>query len=209
MKGLKRHHNFLFAFALGLAIFAAAFALGLAKAEAALLGFDGFALVYLGQMAYRAGRATAADLRLHAVDEDEGIALILLLTLGAVIASFAAVGLVLARPPGAGSAFSAALALAAVPLGWAVVQTLAGFHYAHLHYAPDEKCRLNFPGTQDPEPWDFLYFSFTLGMAVQTSDVTIKTPRMRRVVLFHSVGSFFYYTIILALAVNAGVALAG
>ena len=62
--------------------------------------------------------------------------------------------------------------------------------------------------TTAPEPWDFLYFAFVIGMTAQTSDVTIATPRMRRVVLAHSVAAFFYNTVILALAVNAGVALA-
>lgn len=206
---MKRHRHFLLAFALGLVIFAAAHGLALPRAEAALLGFDGFALAYLGQIVRHAGRTTADDLRRHAEDEDEGIALILILALGAVIASLAAIGLVLARPTGSGSFVTAALALTAVPLGWAVVQTLAAFHYAHLHYAPKEHCRLSFPGTADPAPWDFLYFSFTIGMAVQTADVTIATSPMRRIVLFHSVLAFFYNTVILALAVNAGVALAG
>lgn len=204
-----RHRSFLSAFALGLMMFAAAHALNLPKAEAALLGFDGFALSYLAQMVRHAGRTTASDLRRHAEDEDEGLALILLLALGAVIASFAAILLVLTRTTGSGSLLTTGLALAAVPLGWAVVHSLLAFHYAHLNYAPDTHCRLKFPGTEDPSPWDFLYFSFTLGMAVQTSDVTITTSNMRRVVLIHSVLSFFYNTIILALAVNAGLALAG
>lgn len=209
MGWVRRHHSFLSAFALGLGLFALCHALNLPKAEAALLGFDGFALAYLGQIVRHAGRTTAADLRRHAEDEDEGIALILLLALGAVIASLAAILLVLTRGSGSGSLATAGLALAAVPLGWAVVHTLVAFHYAHLHYAPEAHSRLKFPGMEEPSPWDFLYFSFTLGMAVQTSDVTITTSNMRRVVLIHSVLSFFYNTVILALAVNAGLALAG
>lgn len=42
----------------------------------------------------------------------------------------------------------------------------------------------------------------------QVSDVTTSSAQMRKVVL-HSIGSFFYNTIILALAVNAAVTSAG
>ena len=97
------------------------------------------------------------------------------------------------------------VALAAVPLGWAVVQTLAAFRYAHLHYAAPGRPQLTFPGTKAPAPWDVLYFAFTIGMTAQVSDVTTTSAAMRRVVLFHAVGSFFYNTVILALAVNAAV----
>ena len=55
--------------------------------------------------------------------------------------------------------------------------------------------------------WDFLYFSFTIGMTAQVSDVVVTAGGLRRVVLLHSIGAFFYNTVILALAVNAGLAL--
>ncbi|MBL9056605.1 MAG: DUF1345 domain-containing protein, partial [Rhodobacteraceae bacterium] len=90
----------------------------------------------------------------------------------------------------------------------AMVHTLASFRYAHLHYAPDESCQLDFPGQEPPNLWDFLYFGFTIGMTAQTSDVVVATARMRRVVLLHAVAAFFYNTVILALAVNAALALA-
>ena len=66
---------------------------------------------------------------------------------------------------------------------------------------------LQFPGGGDPDYWDFLYFSFTIGAAVQTSDVAITTPRMRRLVLGHTVVSFLFNTTILAIAVNVGASL--
>ena len=46
-------------------------------------------------------------------------------------------------------------------------------------------------------------------MTAQTSDVQIASVRMRKAVLAHSVASFFYNTVILALAVNAGAQLGG
>ena len=68
---------------------------------------------------------------------------------------------------------------------------------------------LLFPATQSPEPWDFLYFSFGIGMTAQVSDVQVTTMALRRLVTLHAVGSYFYNAVILALAVNAALSLAG
>ena len=57
--------------------------------------------------------------------------------------------------------------------------------------------------------WDFLYFSFVIGMTAQTSDVGIVGRPLRRLALAHGVVSFFYNTVIVALAVNAAVQMAG
>ncbi|HEY3147090.1 MAG TPA: DUF1345 domain-containing protein, partial [Dongiaceae bacterium] len=67
---------------------------------------------------------------------------------------------------------------------------------------------LNFPGKGDPDAWDFLYFSFVIGMTAQVSDVAVERADLRRLVLFHGVASFFYNTVLLALAVNVAVTLA-
>lgn len=204
----SRHRRFYLALGLGAGVTAAGLSAGVTLPLSALAGFDAFGLGYLALMARFAAATTAADLRRHAADGDEGTALILTLALAAVAASVAAVLTVIARAPALGTPAETALALTAVPLGWAVVQTLFAFRYAHLHYAAPAAA-LGFPGTTAPGPWDFLYFAFTLGMAVQTSDVTITTTPMRRLVLGHGVLAFFYNTVILALAVNAAMTLAG
>jgi uncharacterized membrane protein len=49
---------------------------------------------------------------------------------------------------------------------------------------------------------DFAYYAFTIGMCFQVSDVTIKSPALRRTTLFHAVLSFAYNTVILAIALN-------
>jgi uncharacterized membrane protein len=64
-----------------------------------------------------------------------------------------------------------------------------------------------FPGTQEPELSDFVYYSFVVGMTAQVSDVQVLTSRMRRTTLVHGVASFFFNTVILALAVNVAVGL--
>jgi uncharacterized membrane protein len=199
---MGRHKRFLWAFALGAAIAAA---LPMALELRILAGANGFFACYLGLMLRFARGAGADVLRRHAAQEDEGIVFILLLALGSVLVSLTAIYLVL-NGHGAAGPLPYTLALVGVPLGWAMVHVLAAFHYAHLYYGKGSAAQgLIFPGVDAPGPWDFLYFAFGIGMTAQVSDVTTNTSVMRRVVLFHAVGSFFYNTVILALAVNAAV----
>jgi len=98
-----------------------------------------------------------------------------------------------------------------VVLSWAFIHTVFAVHYAHDYYMDADlskaassaaKPPLQFPGGQMPNYGDFLYFSFTVGMTFQVSDVQITDCEMRRVVLAHGATSFFYTTGILALAIN-------
>jgi uncharacterized membrane protein len=76
--------------------------------------------------------------------------------------------------------------------------------YAHLYYR-DGVAReggLAFPGGGHPAYIDFAYYSFTIGMCFQVSDVTITNPRLRRETLLHSMLSVLYNTVILAVALN-------
>lgn len=66
---------------------------------------------------------------------------------------------------------------------------------------------LEFTGKEQPDGWDFLYFSATVGMTSQTSDTEVSTTQMRRIVLVHSILSFFFNTVIVAAAVNLAVSL--
>ena len=202
-----RHGRFLLALALGVGVYLATWFSPLPAPERGLVAFDAFALVYLGLTFALLSRVSTEVLRRKAETDDEGMPLIILLTMGAVGASLVAIWLVLAGRES--DALGLCLALAAVPLGWAVVHTVAAFHYAHLHYSPEAACRLEFPDETAPQVWDFIYFAFVLGMTAQTSDVQIASVRMRKAVLAHSVASFFYNTVILALAVNAGAQLGG
>jgi uncharacterized membrane protein len=98
-------------------------------------------------------------------------------------------------------------------LGWLVLHTVMAFHYADVHYFDDPDCvgdekDLAFPGDRDPGPWDFLYYSFVVGMTAQVSDVQVLTTEMRKLTLFHGVVSFFFNTVFIAMAVNAAVTLA-
>ncbi len=204
MSLFRRHARFLAAFGLGVVAGAAAWALSFAPVFALLVAADVFFLTYLLLTARIVGKTGADDLRRHAEEEDEGVALILLLAGLAVLVSVTAIFLVLnADESGLGSRLTA---LVSLPLGWATIHTLLAFHYAYLHYRSGETGEgMSFPGKGDPDAWDFLYASFTIGMTAQVSDVEVTTRTMRRAVLLHGVASFFYNTGILALAVNAAV----
>lgn len=87
---------------------------------------------------------------------------------------------------------------------WFLVGVLFCFHYAHLYYRASPTQRpLKFPDDEaNPDYWDFLYFAFTLAVAVQTSDVTVQTRMMRKIVLGQSVLSFFFNLVVLGLSIN-------
>jgi uncharacterized membrane protein len=87
---------------------------------------------------------------------------------------------------------------------WLLVGVLFCFHYAHMYYRCHAKqLPLKFPDDEkEPDYWDFLYFSFTISVAVQTSDISIMTRSMRKLVLGHSVLNFFFNLVILGLSIN-------
>jgi uncharacterized membrane protein len=207
MVAFRRHLRFLVAFVFGLTIWVVTSAAGGDMAMRALTAVNGFFAIYLIQMLRLTFVTGIDDLRRHAEVDDEGAALILLLAVAAVIVSVAAIFLVLNS--NAGTLPQSLFALSAAPLGWLLMHVLVAYRYAHLYYAPNSAAGLEFPHATKPEPgvWDFMYFSFTIGMTAQVSDVQVATAQMRKVVLLHAIGSFFYNTVILALAVNAGLAL--
>lgn len=214
MKGLitilSRHGRFYIALALGLLTAAASWTAGF---DAPLLaGGDVFYVVFLALCLILIGGQTSGDLKKRAKSEDEGIGIVLLIILAAMGFFFAAVFEALNAKNGIDVP---ALVLAAVgaPLGWLVLHTVMAFHYATIHYFDDPECQgdekdLEFPGGRDPGPWDFMYYSFVVGMTAQVSDVQVTTTEMRKITLFHGLVSFFFNTVFIAMAVNAGVALA-
>lgn len=148
-------------------------------------------------------------LRTIARKSDSPAYLILLTTLATIASALLALFLILDAGKNQ-SWIWLALALLAVPLGWATIHTMAAFHYAHLFWKlkPDGKPQrgLEFPGDAEPDAWDFVYFSFVIGMAAQTADVTISAKRIRRFVLAHSVVAYFFNAVLIAAAVNVAVA---
>jgi uncharacterized membrane protein len=206
---LTRHIRFYIALVCGVAAWAAC---RLFDVDAALLaGGDVFYLAFLLACIPMIGQKPAA-LKKRAKSQDEGIAVVVFVTLATMVFFMVAVFMALNKKQGI-EVLPLALAAIGAPLGWFVLHTVMAFHYANIHYFDDPECvgdekDLDFPGRKEPGPWDFLYFSFVIGMTAQVSDVQVKTSVMRRAVLLHGVASFFFNTVFIAMAVNAGVTLA-
>ena len=100
-----------------------------------------------------------------------------------------------------------ALGLVALAGSWLMMHTIYAFHYAHRYYI-DQKSGtpdggLDFPGKDDaPDYFDFLYYSYVIGMTSQVSDVQATSREMRRITLVHSVLAFAFNMLILALSIN-------
>ncbi|MDP9930721.1 DUF1345 domain-containing protein [Variovorax paradoxus] len=99
-----------------------------------------------------------------------------------------------------------ALGLVALVGSWLMMHTIYAFHYAHRYYidqrdgSPDGG--LDFPGKQEPDYFDFLYYAYVVGMTTQVSDVQATSREMRRITLVHSVLAFAFNMLVLALSVN-------
>ncbi|MDX6010483.1 DUF1345 domain-containing protein [Cupriavidus necator] len=179
-------------------------ALGAEPRIALLIGFDLAALVFLGA-ALPLLRADAAAMRRTAEYNDANRTALLAITVLLSMVILVAIGTLIARPETPHWA-DIALIVATLILSWLFANTVFTLHYAHLYYlqtATGDQGGLQVPGVKDPSYWDFLYFSFTLGMTFQTSDVTIAGAHMRRVVLGHCVAAFLFNMGILAFTVNA------
>lgn len=156
--------------------------------------------------------ATTEKIRRRAQRQDEGILVIYILLIAAACVSLLAIVFMLKN----GKDLSATLVTLHITLAgmtvvcsWLLIHTVFALHYAHRYYRDDSKTPqedfvegLDFPGKNQPDYWDFLYFSFVIGMTCQVSDVQVTSPSMRRLALLHGVLTFFFNTVILALSIN-------
>ncbi len=182
------------------------------------LAWDMGGLVYLyfaSQLMYTCG---ADRIQGRAARRDDSRTVILFIILLAIAASFTAIaGLIgQAKLPSTGSAekmFLAGLAVATIMISWGVTQVAFAIHYAHDYYRPDELSDtgggLAFADCMAPDYWDFLYFSVSIGATSQTSDTSVRSRALRRLVTVHAIVAFFFNTAVLALTVNIAASLAG
>lgn len=208
----RRHQPFLIAAILGVVTVIAA--LVVMPSLAVEAGAIVFFLTYLSILGSRLPRLTAAHLKAHADSDDLPAIAIIAVTLMAV--GVAVVSLFLALNHAGETVLSLGLAFSSVILGWLTIHAMAAVHYAHLFWRPssngakkEPKGGMDFPDTEAPGIYEFLYFSVVIGMTAQTSDVSVTTTAMRKVTLVHSIVSFFFNTVLVAAAVNAAVSLAG
>jgi uncharacterized membrane protein len=90
---------------------------------------------------------------------------------------------------------------------WFLIHTMFAIHYAHEYYIravkrEDGAGGLQFPTEDAPDYWDFMYFSFVIGMTSQVSDVAVASRHLRRASLVHGILAFFFNTTILATGIN-------
>jgi uncharacterized membrane protein len=191
------------------AALALALALGLPSAVPGqtrfIIGWDVGVAVFLAAALTMMLRGTIEGMRRRAARQDEGRLVILGLTVAAVCASFLAIGFELhdAKDMPAGEArWRLVLAAVTVVLSWSFTHTMFAMHYAHEFYRERTPAGLVFPGGAPPDYVDFLYYAFIIGMTCQVSDVQIAGRNLRRLSLVHGVLSFFFNTVVLALAIN-------
>jgi uncharacterized membrane protein len=169
-----------------------------------LLAWDGGVLFYLAAAAAMMARSPIGEIKRHADAQDEGAFALMLLTVAAALASLGAIFAELAAGDGATPGlWPHILAIATVVLSWAFIHTIFALHYAYDFYGKGERANgLKFPDDDKPDYWDFMYFSFVVGMTFQVSDVAVTNKWIRRSVAMHGVVSFFFTTAVVALTVN-------
>jgi uncharacterized membrane protein len=168
-----------------------------------LIAWDTFAGLYLVLAYIMIFRCGLAHIRRNAALQDDGRFLILLMTALGAFASIAAIVFELGASNR--SAPQLTLATLTIALSWATVHTIFALHYAHDYYRGAKPGGLQFPsGDQHDHAdyWDFVYFSFVIGMTAQVSDVGITDKIIRRTATVHGIISFVFNTALLALMVN-------
>ncbi|HEY4191469.1 MAG TPA: DUF1345 domain-containing protein [Mesorhizobium sp.] len=185
------------------------------------IGANAFFVSYIWLVLVQMPSLSASYLSHNARATDQPVAIIFAVTLVVVGVATVSLFLLINSKENTGL-FALIFALASIPLGWFTIHAMTALHYAHIYWMDDagdgsgsRPARklpvggLSFPDTERPQGWDFLYFATVIGMTAQTADTGITTTQMRRIVLLHSVVSFFFNTVIVAAAVNLAVSLGG
>jgi uncharacterized membrane protein len=169
-----------------------------------LIGWDVGVVVYLVLAVELALRTDTDHIRKRSDLYDEGRVAIPVLTGTAALASIGAIFVQLTTAPAGHHFLNLLFAGVTILLSWTFIQLIFAFHYAHEFYAEHrgQAGGLGFPGEDAPDYWDFLYFAFVIGMTSQVSDVTVKSKALRRTVMAHSLLSFIFNLMLLALAIN-------
>lgn len=177
-----------------------------------LVSYDLAIFTYLAGLAVRMSHADGEKTRELAEKKDASH--VLIVTLAAILSgcSLAGVGLMLHRSTNWTPLMAnihLGLSLLAVLQSWTLLHAMFGVHYASLYYDRDEEGGvppwgkgLEFPDDDLPDFWDFMYYSFTIAVCYQVSDVTIRNRHLRRVTLAHVLLSFLNVTLILGLVVE-------
>lgn len=181
---------------------------GLHTVTRLVISWNVFSCLYLVLAVHMVLLADHDTMRMRAKQQDEGrrtvlamVVLAALATLGAIIAELAAVKDMVGTERYA----HIALAVLTISTSWAFTHVMFALHYAHDFYFNRLKKQpggLEFPGTEQPDYGDFIYFAFIIGTSGQTADVSLTTSAMRRTGVLHCVLAFFFNTTLVALTIN-------
>jgi uncharacterized membrane protein len=200
----RAHTMLLLAILTGIIVFVV-LAASIRLASRLLIGWNVCAGLFLVVIYANIMRADVQRIRMRAQLEDEGRTALLILTGIAGVASLSAIIVELGTQNGVPrSSDQVALALITTALSWAFIHTVFALHYAHEFYGSrSARGGLKFPdGSAEPDYWDFVYFSFVIGMTSQVSDVGISSKTIRRTATAQGVLSFLYNVALVALTVN-------
>jgi uncharacterized membrane protein len=171
-----------------------------------LVGWDTCIALYLAMALRMMAVEDVHDIRRRARLQDEGQFVILGLTATAALASLAAIMALLSMSSGfERSPLHLLMGILTILLSWAFTHVMFALHYAHEYYDEDggHGGGLEFPGgLKEPDYWDFIYFSFVIGMTNQVSDVQITCRPIRHTVSAHGIISFIFNVALLALTIN-------
>jgi uncharacterized membrane protein len=173
---------------------------------AIMIGFDVAATVFILACTPLLLDSNAAAMRRHAAQNDANRAILLGITGLVTAVILVTVGAELLQ----GQALlgpAIALIVGTLLLAWLFSNTIYALHYAHMFYRADSKSGddcggIEMPATKEPDYWDFVYFSFTLGMTFQTSDTAVTSGVFRRVIIFHCLAAFVFNIGVLAFTIN-------
>ena len=163
--------------------------------------WGGFALLYLGVVGSRLRRRALADVQLPAPQLPAWSTFLtrrrfsFLLTVAASLTGLGAALDVLWPDSKTNPAGVTELGAFVMICAWLLL---------HLGYARfySQWTGLRFPATEEPLLSDYLYFAVTVGVSFAASDVEVRSHRLRWHVMVHSIVSFFYNAIVLAVAVS-------
>ncbi len=173
------------------------------------------ALLVLVPLTYRVMRHLDANqLRARYQEEDPTAPVIVVVVVAAALLSILAIVALLStlkQVPADVRFGHLLLATMTIVNSWLLVHTMFTLHYVDIYYsvAAGSSPPLNFPETPQPVFWDFAYFSFTIGVACQTADVSTMQTGIRRTVAIHSVIAFLFNLAILGFAINVSAGLLG
>ena len=159
-------------------------------------------------------RSSPRQLRRRAFMQYDTRWVILALVAGSAVATLFAIGQVLGNlkaMPSETVYWHVGLSGLTLVSSWILVNVIFAQAYAYEYFGPrqrkDGPTALAFPDDEQPDYWDFMYFSMCIGMTCQVSDVAIRSRILRRVATVHAMLSFFYNTVIVALTVNIAASL--